>query len=168
MKATLDAKLGAEVTKQVIKAAGLDQQATMLRMPIIDIPDSHFHRLFAATLKVTGLTAEQGCDAFGEYWCCDYAPKLYAPYLQRFKNAREMILGLDALHVAVTRAVPNARPPRFVTTWRDDQKTLDVEYKSERAMIDVYVGLARGVGKYFGEVMTVTKQSETHATIVFA
>lgn len=66
-----------------------------------------------------------------------YAPKLYAAYLDRFKTA-----------------------------WLD-ANTLDVEYLSERNLIDVYVGLARGVGKYFKEPLTVTKHSETKVTIVF-
>ncbi|PZR17573.1 MAG: hypothetical protein DI536_04470 [Archangium gephyra] len=66
----------------------------------------------------------------------------------------------------LTRAVPNARPPRFQLSWRDAD-TLDVEYLSERKLIDVYVGLARGVGKYFKEALTVTKLSETHVQIVF-
>ena len=66
----------------------------------------------------------------------------------------------------ITRTVPNASPPRFKLTWRDSQ-TLEVTYESKRNLIDVYVGLARGVGKYFGEPLTVTRQSETQATIVF-
>ena len=91
---------------------------------------------------------------------------MYRAYLERFKSAKEMIAGMDALHVQVTRAVPNARPPRFQMTWRDE-KTLDVVYESQRKLIDVYVGLARGVGKYFKEPLTVTRRSETEATIVF-
>ncbi|MGV3619359.1 MAG: heme NO-binding domain-containing protein [Archangium sp.] len=162
----LDARFGSETSASVVRHAGLAQESTMLRMPIIDIPDSHFSKLFVATLSVTGLNAEQACDAFGEHWCCVYAPKMYAPYLDRFKSAREMIVGLDALHVQITRAVPNARPPRFNLSWRDE-KTLDVEYLSERRLIDVYVGLARGVGTYFKEPLTVTKLSETHVQIVF-
>lgn len=162
----LDARFGKETSARVVNEAGLAQQSTMLRMPIVDIPDSHFSQLFVATMNVTGLNSSQTCDAFGEHWCCVYAPKLYAPYLERFKNAREMIVGLDALHVAITRAVPNARPPRFQLSWRDAD-TLDVEYLSERKLIDVYVGLARGVGKYFKEALTVTKLSETHVQIVF-
>lgn len=96
----LDARFGKETSARVVNEAGLAQQSTMLRMPIVDIPDSHFSQLFAATMNVTGLNSSQTCDAFGEHWCCVYAPKLYAPYLERFKNAREMIVGLDALHVA--------------------------------------------------------------------
>lgn len=162
----IDARFGTRTSARVVELAGLDHQSTVLRMPIVDVPDSHFTKLFVATLEVTGLTAEQGYDAFGEHWCCVYAPKLYAPYLQRFTNAREMLVGLDALHVQITRAVPNARPPRFNLSWLDEN-TLDVEYISERNLIDVYVGLARGVGKYFKETMTVTKQSDTKVIIVF-
>jgi hypothetical protein len=163
----LDANYGNEVTARVVKEAGLQQQSTVLRMPIVDILDAHFAQLVVATLKVTGLTPEQAYDAFGEYWCCTWAPKMYGPYLERFKNAREMILGLDSVHVQITRAVPNAAPPRFTTKWLDE-KTLDVEYRSERKMIDVYVGLARGVGTYFKEKLIVTRTSDTHVTIVFA
>lgn len=163
----LETRFGPETVTRIMKHAGLLHQNTVLRMPIVDVPDEQFTQLFASTLAVTGLTAEQGCDAFGEHWCCVYAPKLYRPYLERFKSAKEMIVGLDALHVQVTRAVPNARPPRFTLRWRDS-KTLEVTYESKRNLIDVYVGLARGVGKYFNEALTVTRQSDTLATIVFA
>jgi hypothetical protein len=78
-----------------------------------------------------------------------------------------MILGLDGVHVEMTRSISNARPPRFVYKWRDD-KTLHVEYKSHRNLIEVYAGLARGVGKYFKEPLKVRVLGPQSVEIEFA
>jgi hypothetical protein len=106
------------------------------------------------------MTPEQGANAFGEYWCCAYAPRVYPRTLQRFTNARDLLIGLDQIHVDVTRSMPNAAPPRFTYVWKSSN-VLEVTYTSHRGMIDIYIGLARGVGTMFKEALVVRKLSST-------
>ncbi len=61
----------------------------------------------------------------------------------------------------------NAHPPRFEYDWKDD-KTLILKYKSQRGLIDILVGLIKGVGKYYKEDLKVSKISSDKVQIVFS
>ncbi len=174
MKATItnclaemvETKFGKDKWAEIVRQAGMQAQSAALRQSSMDVPDDQVGKLLKTTCVVLGVTPEQAYDAFGEYWCCQYAPKVYWAILRRFKNAREMLLGMDAVHVDMTATIPNAQPPRFDYTWENDRVLL-VDYKSKRGMLDVYIGVARGVGKYFNERLEVRKVSSTRARIEF-
>jgi hypothetical protein len=174
MKATItnclaelvETKFGKDKWNAILGDSGLQSHAGTFRIAPADVPDDQVQKLLASTCKVLGISRQQGADAFGEYWCCTYVPRLYASILKRFKNAKEMILGMDSVHVTMTETIPNARPPRFGYKWEDD-KTLIVTYNSPRNMIDIYIGLAKGVGLYFREKLSVTKKSAKEVKIVF-
>jgi hypothetical protein len=151
---------GAETWKKILKDAGVSESDKTILLPISDVDDRVALQLLQSTAKVLRVSSQDAADAFGEYWCCTYAPKLYKAILQRFQSAREMILGMDRVHVELTASMPNARPPRFEYLWKSDS-TLIVTYKSHRNLVEVYMGLARGVGKFFKEPMTV-KQTAPH------
>ena len=151
----VDEKLGTETSAKIVEKSGVTS-GNLLRMSLSDIPDSDFLQLFGATLEVTGLSKEAACDLFGEYWCCTYAPKYYSFVVEKFSNAKDMILGMDKVHTQLTATIKNARPPHFEYIWKSEQE-LEVTYISERGLIDVYVGLARGVGKLFKENLSVNK-----------
>lgn len=161
----VETEFGADRWRAIVKDAGAERTPG-LRLAMSDIDDAIALRLIDSTAHVLGITAEQVADAFGKQWCCVYAPDVYRNYVKRFSSAREMILGLDDLHVSVTEAIPNARPPRFDYHW-EDERTLLVTYKSSRGLIDLYVGLARGVGAYFEEKLSVEKLSATQCRIHF-
>jgi hypothetical protein len=148
-----------EETWRAIMARAQVEKAThfKVRLVIADIPDVDFMTIVRATEQELGMSFQKLCDAFGEYWCCHYAPKNYAPIVSGFTSAREMLLGLDDVHVAMTRNVPNARPPRFNYTEVDD-RTIRMEYHSDRNLLTLLAGLARGVGTYFGEPLKVTEE----------
>ncbi|MCD6498747.1 MAG: heme NO-binding domain-containing protein [Deltaproteobacteria bacterium] len=67
----------------------------------------------------------------------------------------------------IMRSIRGARPPRFAYTWKDD-KTLQVDYTSNRGLVDFAVGLARGVGRYFGEDLVVSKLSDSGFQVIFS
>ena len=62
--------------------------------------------------------------------------------------------------------MPNAKPPRFDYQWINENVLIMI-YQSERGLIDFMVGLAKGVGNYFGESLKITKLSDTEIKIVF-
>jgi hypothetical protein len=174
MKATItnclaelvETKFGKDKWEAILKDAGLQAHAGVFRIPPSDVPDDQAYKLIASTCKVLAITPQQAADAFGSYWCCTYAPRIYAPIVKRFKNAREMIVGMDSVHVTMTETIPNARPPRFNYKWERDN-TLIVDYKSSRNIIDIYIGLVKGVGEYYKEKLVVTKLSAKQVKIVF-
>lgn len=138
-----------------------------LRIPLADVEDSMVFEIIAAACQVLQRTCLQLADEFGEYWCCVYAPRVYHAYIKRFRNAREMILGMDHVHMSVTRGIKNARPPRFEYQEAEDG-SLTVLYRSHRDMLDLYIGLVRGVGKYFNEPVIAEKLSPIKCRIAFS
>jgi hypothetical protein len=67
----------------------------------------------------------------------------------------------------MTQTMKDARPPRFDYLWIDDH-TLEVTYKSHRHLLGVYMGLARGVGKRFGEPLKVFAVDSDRVRIEFS
>ncbi|MCL1992116.1 MAG: heme NO-binding domain-containing protein [Spirochaetes bacterium] len=157
-------KYGETKWKEILKQSGLDEDLTI--MPSMDYEDSIIFNVFGKTCEVLKLTREQACDAFGDYWINDYAPKIYGAYYRRFKSAKEFILGMDDVHDMITSTVPNARPPRFSYEEVSESKIV-ITYKSARNMIDFYVGLIKGIGTYFKTRVSVTKLSEEKVEVVF-
>jgi hypothetical protein len=174
MKGTITRCLAALVRKRggpnawddVVRAAAAGEAEFMLELAGADVEDDLVLRLFKHSAERLRMTDQQIFDAFGEHWCVDYAPKVYASIVGRFQSAREMILGLDRVHVVVTATMARARPPRFEYAW-SDERTLLVTYKSKRSLVGLYMGLARGVGKLFNERLVVSPDGTNRVRIVF-
>jgi len=73
---------------------------------------------------------------------------------------------MDSVHVASTKSIPGANPPRFDYEW-NDEKILIMKYKSQRGLIDFMVGLIKGVGKLYKADLKVTKLGSDKVKIVF-
>lgn len=131
-----------------------------------DFDDDIILKMVDSTCKVLNISLEQAADAFGEYWMTTFAPKIYEVYFREVDSAKDFILKMDDVHKKVTKNIPNAKPPKFKYEWKDD-KTLIIEYISHRNLIEIMIGLIRGVGKYFDEELKVKKLSDTKAEVVF-
>jgi hypothetical protein len=176
MKGTVTACLAAMVEEKfggasrwneiVRDAAVAPSVVPMLTLPTADVDDGVFQALLASACKVLGCPIQQLADAFGEYWCCAYAPRQYRPIFNRIASAREMLLALDDIHVRMTAMIADARPPRFEFHWVSDD-CLEIVYVSKRHLVELVVGLARGVGKYFGELLRVTRVAPDRVRIDF-
>ena len=93
-------------------------------------------------------------------------PKVYFGYIENYKTAKEFLLGMDAIHVTVTKEVPNAHPPRFDYEQKGEN-TLLMTYKSDRGLVDLFISLVKGVGIYYKQELKVTKHSEKLVEIQF-
>lgn len=122
--------------------------------------------LFTASAKVLGLSWEGLCDAYGERWCVTYAPRIYKAFYAKHRNTREFMLDINNMHARMTAAIPDARPPRYEIKPIGDDALL-VTYRSSRHLIDLAVGLARGMVVYFGENVRVEKLSDTQFRMTF-
>ncbi len=157
-------KFGKDKWEAALEDAGLKK--TTFFMPSTNIDDATVLKLVGSTCKVLGITMNQAADAFGDYWVNVYAPKIYKIYFRKTANAREFLEHMDAVHKTVTERIPDAKPPRFDYKWTDD-KTLIMTYKSARGLIDIFVGLLKGVGRYFNEDLKITKLNNKDIKIVF-
>lgn len=157
-------KFGEEKWKEILVKAGIEKEPIIL--PISDLDDKTIVAIIEAIGTVLHLGQEQIADAFGDYWVSEYAPKIYSTYYRNVKNAREFLLKMDSVHETNTKKIANAHPPRFDYQWKDD-RTLIMNYKSKRGLIDICVGLIKGVGRYFKEDLSVRKLDDHTIEIVF-
>ncbi|MBN2027139.1 MAG: heme NO-binding domain-containing protein [Actinobacteria bacterium] len=157
-------KFGEDSMEAIMKKSGFDTSKRF--MATEDVPEDKAMGMLETTCEVLDISLEQAADAFGEYWVNEYAPKIYGIYYKNVDNAMDFLLMMDEVHVKSTRNIENARPPRFEYAWQDD-RTLIMTYKSPRGLIDICVGLIKGVGKYFGEELEVTKLSSEDIKVVF-
>ncbi|WP_448519342.1 heme NO-binding domain-containing protein [Rhodoflexus sp.] len=161
------AKYGTEAWQKCLTYAGMPYNRRFSMVE--DVGEIESLQLITSSAQSLGVSLQQLFDEFGEYWCCTYAPAKYSYFYIKFRNAKEMILQMDRVHANVGSNFANAKPPRFFYKWEDEtQKHLIVTYQSERNLIDLYIALAKGVGKYFNEPLTLEKLSEKQVRITFA
>ncbi|MDR2797168.1 MAG: heme NO-binding domain-containing protein, partial [Treponema sp.] len=149
---------------EILKRSGLPEDVQLTS--ISDVDDSVIQRVLTHIGDVLQLSPGQISDAFGDYWVNEYAPKHYKAYYYGINSAKAMLMKIDSIHEQVTKIIPNARPPRFDIE-EIDENTLKVHYKSHRKMIDFYIGLVKGVGKFFKAPLQVKKLSEEYVEIRF-
>ncbi|HEX4353319.1 MAG TPA: heme NO-binding domain-containing protein [Polyangiales bacterium] len=127
------------------------------------VPDEQVVQMLEATASVLAISLDEAMDAFGDHWSTTYAPGIYAAYFKKAKSAKELLLNLDHIHVAMTKTA-GASPPRFTYEWRGDDH-LVMHYRSPRGLVALMPGLIRGVGRYYREAITVTLiGNEVHVT----
>jgi Haem-NO-binding len=143
---------------QSLKKAGLSEHRMFSTME--DVDDAQTVVLMHAISESTSLTMDAFMEAFGTYWSTVYAPRVYKPYFDRAKTAREFLLSLDEIHTAMTKSMRAARPPHFRYEWKGD-KHLIMHYQSHRGLVALMPGLVRGLGKYYKEKLNVRTVGES-------
>lgn len=157
-------KFGQDKWEAVLADAGLPEDASFALTD--DVDDAIVVKAVGSALKVLGLSLEQFADAFGAHWISNLTTKHYSPVYTLYKSSRELMLGINDIHKQAVKFIPGAQPPRFEFNWEDD-KTVIIEYKSQRGLIDFAVGITRGLGAYYKEALEVSKISDTHFKVVF-
>ncbi len=165
LKEMMTTRFGKDKWEAALEGAGISKTTNFLSTQ--DVDDGAVLKVVGEACKVLKVSLSQAADAFGEYWVCTFAPRLYHTYFQGVKNARDFLLKMDAIHKTTTETVPNAHPPRFEYTWEND-KTLIMKYKSQRGLMDFVIGLVKGVGKYFHEDLKVSRAGTDSVRIEFA
>lgn len=155
---------GNDKWEMTLETAGMSK--TSFFTPIQNVDDEKVMKIIGSVCKVANISSAQAADAFGDYWVNVYAPKLYGSYFKGANNSKELLLKMDDIHDKVTKNIPNALPPRFEYEWKND-KTLILKYKSKRGLIDILLGLVKGVGKYYKEDLKVTKISNDKLQVIF-
>lgn len=157
-------RFGGAAWQATLKEAGL-KPATMF-LVVDDIDDAVVMNIIAALSRHLKLSIAQLADMFGEYWVTAYSQKLYARYYATHANAKAFLLDLNEIHVTITKTIKQARPPRFTYEWKDE-RTLLMRYISHRRLLDIAVGLVKGVAKQYHEELDVKKISADTLQITF-
>jgi hypothetical protein len=158
-------QFGKEKWEAILEGAGMS--ASTVIWPLSDIPDTQVLKLVEAACDNLDISPAEAADAFGDYWVNVYSQKMYPLYYARSQTARDFLLDMDNVHGEMTRRMERARPPRFDYEWEDD-RTLIIHYKSDRGLLDFAVGLVKGVGRYYGENLRVSKSEPDQVRVVLA
>ena len=154
-----------EVWEKSLQDAGISESTVF--WPMGNVDDLQVMDIITAVCTNLGITFEQAADAFGDYWVNVYSQRMYPLYYQRNPTARDFLLHLDQVHTEMTQRMEDASPPRFEYEWVNDN-TLIMHYHSHRDLVDFVVGLARGVGKHYGEPLQVSKVGPDKVMVGFA
>lgn len=157
-------KFGKDKWKEIMKASGLREDAIFLAHQ--DVDDSAVMTVLEKTCNVLGITLDQAADAFGEYWVSTFAKKVYKDYYKNITSAKEFLLNMDHVHKEATDTIENAHPPQFEYEEPADN-ILIMKYISQRGLIDIFIGLIKGVGKHFNEELEIEKLEANKAKITF-
>ena len=172
MKGTIHKCLGRLISEKYGKDKWQECLVTMGYSPfhaftlLEDVDESLTMEFFTKASEIIQIPVSQLADEFGEYWSCVYAPDYYRSWFIRVSSVRELLTKLDHIHYMQNRTIVNAHPPRFDYKWIDE-KTLHLTYKSKRDLIDLFISLIKGTGKYFNEDLKITKLSNEKLEIIF-
>lgn len=164
LKNMLKERYGKNAYDRILTKSGIDPR-TIIRAGD-DFEDELVFNIVQNTCAELDLTPIELSTQFGEYWMLVYAPKLYFVYFMGIDNSKDFILKMNEVHDRTTKNIPNSRPPRFEFKWLND-KHLIMSYYSHRPMVDYFVGLLKGVGKYFSEDLQVQKLDDKNVEIIF-
>jgi hypothetical protein len=164
LKEMIEEKFGKDRWKAVMREAGIPPETMFLATQ--DIPDDAIFKALGATCCQLKITSVEAADAFGDYWINTYAPKVYPAFFRTNKTAKDLILDMGRIHDIITKSIPNAHPPRFTYEW-SNPKTLVIHYSSKRGMVDLAVGLLKGVGHYYRENISVRKLAADRIEVTF-
>ncbi|MBU1167625.1 heme NO-binding domain-containing protein [Patescibacteria group bacterium] len=157
-------KYGQEKWDTILEEAGIEKGEVLLVTD--DIEDQKVMRLFQGIGKNLQMDFDQIAEVFGDYWINSYTSKNYPMYYRGINSTKDFLLNMDKVHQAATKSIPNAKPPRFDYNWKQDN-VLAMHYKSERGLIDLMIGVIKGVAKYYQETIDIKKIDETEVEITF-
>ncbi len=164
LKEIVENEFGEEVWKKLLTENGVDPNIKIL--PISDVDDSIVVGIIKSLCEYLDKSLEEVAEIFGDYWINVYSQRLYKFYYKGASNAKEFLLKMDDVHVTMTKMMKNANPPRFRYEWKDD-KTLIMRYYSDRDLIEIAEGLVKGVAKYYGEKLVITRPNRQTMEITF-
>jgi hypothetical protein len=156
-------KFGNSTWELVLERSGLPKDTVFL--PTENAPDELVMKVANNLCAVLEITIEQAADAFGEYWMKSYAPKVYHNLHILVPSSRDFLLRLNDIHNKVKKALEGTQVPYFNYDWQD-ANTLIMTCESIRHM-PFFIGLVRGVGRYFEESLAVNMWSSTQILIEF-
>jgi hypothetical protein len=132
--------------KETLRHAGIPD--SKLYSTLEEVPDAQIMAIMKGIATANSITIEEVMAAFGEHWSNVFAPKIYPAYFAGAKSTRELLVGLDNVHVQITNRMKGAKPPRFRYEWKGDNDLI-MYYQSSRGLVALMPGLIAGLGKHF-------------------
>jgi predicted hydrocarbon binding protein len=154
----VDTTLGNGAWTAALADAGL---ANKLYLPIQEYPDADVFALVSSAARTTGQTIPAILEDFGEF----IAPALLGLYRTLVRPEWKTLDLLEnteqTIHSVVRARNPGAKPAELSAV-RVSPDMVDLTYTSQRKLCPVAKGIVRGVGKHFGETITIHEVACMH------
>jgi predicted hydrocarbon binding protein len=155
LKKYVDARLGAKGWEQLLAAAKMPKKQFFT---VESYPDSDAVALVSAASRITGKPAGAILEDFGEFITPDLMA-MYGSFAPKEWKTLDFLANVEkAIHRTVRLRNPGADPPRIQAT-RTAANEVTIVYSSQRKMCALARGLARGVGRHFGEQVTIDEST---------
>ena len=155
----VDTTLGNGAWTATLADAGL---ANKLYLPIQEYPDTDVVALVTSASRTTGLPVPSILEDFGEF----IAPALLGLYRTLVKPEWKTLDLLEhteqTIHSVVRARNPGAKPAELSAV-RVGPDLVDLTYFSQRKLCPVAKGIVRGMGKHFGEEITINEVACMHS-----
>jgi predicted hydrocarbon binding protein len=119
-------------------------------LPLNQYPDEQAVALVAAAAQLTGKTASQILEDFGEFMAADLILTYKAFVRPEWKTLDLIECTEDAIHRIIRLNDPAAHPP-YLKVQRLRANQVQIRYTSQRKMCALAVGIARGLAKHYNE-----------------
>lgn len=153
LKKYVTTKLGTAAWSALVKEAGLEGK---VYLPHQAYPDADAVALVTTASRVTGLPAEAILEDFGEFIAPDLLA-LYKPHVNPAWKTLDMLENTERTIHRVVRANSAGATPPVLKAKRLAPDKLLIAYSSPRKMCGVAKGIVKGVGKHYGEAVTLAE-----------
>ena len=152
----VEAQYGADTLDAIL--ADVDAPSGGIYTASGDYPHIELIELIVALSKRTHLSLSNLTKSFGMYHFAEFI----AAYPQLFTDLHssfELLEKVDSfIHKEVQALYSGAKPPKFEFS-RKSQNTIELIYHSHRCMGDVAEGLILGCAAYYGEKITIKRET---------
>jgi hypothetical protein len=159
-------KLGASAWRRALEASGIEPFEGKLPHPDDIGHEEAVLSIINSLCRMLGVRITDVAEAFGEYWVCTHAPRLYKNFGILASNSREFLEGLNQIHSVALKSLEGKWSPRFHFSWKDEN-TLVLAYSLRWDLMPFFIGLVKGVGRYYGEDLSVNMWSPNQMLIQF-
>lgn len=123
-------------------------------------PDEHMYALVGQAAEMTGLSADELHEKFGEYLVPDLM-YMYQRLVQPEWKTLDMIENTELTMHAQVRSEHTGNAPPVLDVTRVSPHELYIDYVSKRRMGALAVGIVRGLATYFDEADQITVEPVT-------
>ncbi len=132
-----------------------------LYTPVQSYPDDDIVTLVGAAVEMTGKSATELLEGFGEFLVPTYL-HVYGALLDSSWRTLDVIEHTEeTIHRVVRMRQPGAAPPRLQVERTSDDSVL-ITYDSPRKLCAVARGISRGIAKHCGERVAIVDRACMH------
>ncbi|MBK0402957.1 heme NO-binding domain-containing protein [Adhaeribacter sp. BT258] len=123
--------------------------------PVTIYPDSEIRALLSSVSRRTQLPQEQLLELFGMHLVPDLM-KVYRAYINPQWRTLDLLEHAEnTIHVSVRKSTAGAAPP-ILQVFRLRHNEIEIHYVSERKMIELGVGIIKGLARFFNETDNIS------------